>query len=286
MIVARTIGDLERARAEIEGADVAFVPTMGYLHSGHLSLVRLAGQRCESVVASIFVNPLQFGPGEDLERYPRDEAGDLQKLEREGTDIAFLPEVAELYPSGFATTLRVGGSLTERLCGAARPGHFDGVATVVARLFGLVRPRLAVFGRKDFQQLQVVRRMVADLALGVEIVGAPIVREADGLALSSRNAYLSPEQRAEAPALSRALAAGRRAIETGERSAAAVIHCMLAVLDRAKELRPEYVELVRPNDLAPVDTVQGAVVLALAARVGATRLIDNCEVDSRNSGGA
>ncbi len=281
MIVARRVVELRRARAEIEGRTVAFVPTMGFLHAGHLSLVREASLRADHVVASIFVNPLQFGPGEDLDHYPRDEESDLEKLRGAGVHITFLPTEAELYPAGFATRVHVEGSLAERLCGAARPGHFDGVATVVTRLFGLVRPHVAVFGEKDYQQLSIVRRISEDLALGPEIVGAPIVREPDGLAMSSRNAYLSDSGRGDALALQRSLRSGREAIEQGERSAAAIVAGMSRVLSEPATVEPDYVELLRESDLTPfgADPIRGRVLLAVAAHIGETRLIDNCVVD-------
>ena len=278
MIVARSIKALREARAAMGGSSVGFVPTMGYLHEGHLSLVDEARRRADAVVASIFVNPLQFGPEEDLDRYPRDEQGDIEKLRRRGVALLFMPSLEELYPAGFVTQVRVGGSLGRRLCGATRPGHFDGVATVVTRLFGLIRPQLAVFGSKDYQQLQIIRRLSADLALAAEIVGAPTVREPDGLAMSSRNANLSPEERREALALQRALKAGRAMIEQGERHPARVSEQMQAVLAAPAAVVPVYAEALDAVNLEPLTSLRGEILLAVAAHVGCTRLIDNTTV--------
>ncbi len=254
------------------GATVGFVPTMGALHEGHLSLVRAAREASKCAVVSIFVNPLQFGPGEDLERYPRDEEGDLALLEKEGVDFAFLPRAEELYPPGFETKV-VPGSVARDLEGAFRPGHFSGVCTVVLKLFNLVAPHRAWFGAKDAQQLAVIRRMVRDLSLPIRIEVGPTVREADGLALSSRNRYLAPEERAEALSLSRALFAARKLHGAGERSGR-------VLLDRARrELGAgvvlDYLEIRDPHTFRPVpDPVENGLLL-VAARVGSTRLIDN-----------
>lgn len=258
---------------QAQGLRVGFVPTMGALHEGHLSLVREARQRAEVVVVSIFVNPTQFGPNEDLSRYPRDLPGDLEKLRAVGVDLVFAPEVSEMYPEGAETFVEVTG-VSQGLCGAVRPGHFRGVTTVVAKLFGIVRPDVAVFGQKDFQQLAVIRRMTQDLCLDVEIVGAPIVREPDGLALSSRNVFLSPTARAQALALSRGLFAAHARFQAGERDAAALLQAARAEL-HAAGLEPEYLELRDAASLAPVARVQADAVVLVAARVGSTRLIDN-----------
>ncbi len=257
-----------RAR-RAEGRRIGFVPTMGYLHRGHTSLMDLARPRCDALVVSIYVNPLQFGPGEDLDRYPRDPEGDARKCAEHGADVLFMPP--DLYAPGHATTVHVAG-LTEGLCGAHRPGHFDGVTTVVARLFGLVKPHLAVFGEKDYQQLATVRRMVEDLAMDVEVVGAPLVRDADGLALSSRNAYLSPAERARALSLSRALRAMREAAEAGEREAAALVAAGRARLDVD---RLDYLEVRDARDLRPVEVIEAPARALVAAWIGRTRLIDN-----------
>ena len=260
------------------GETIALVPTMGALHAGHLALVTEARNRAKHVVATIFVNPLQFGANEDLDAYPRQEAADVALLEAGGCDLLWLPTAAELYPAGFATTVSVAG-ISERWDGAARTGHFDGVATVVAKLFTAVRPDLAIFGEKDFQQLGVIRRMTADLGLGVEIVGAVTVRDRDGLALSSRNAYLSADERGRALALPRALEQARAAIVGGE-----VVEAVLAAAKErlaAAGFGPiDYVALVDAATLEPLDVPGGEMRLIVAARIGTTRLIDNVRVIS------
>ncbi|MBP6631426.1 MAG: pantoate--beta-alanine ligase [Kofleriaceae bacterium] len=266
-----------RARCEDlrrDGLRLAVVPTMGALHEGHLTLLRAARAAADVVVLTIFVNPTQFGPSEDLSRYPRDEAGDLAKARTCGLDLAFCPDAAAMYPAGSQTFVEV-RALAQPLCGASRPGHFAGVATIVSKLLNLTRPHVAFFGEKDYQQLAVIRRMVRDLDLGVDIVGVPIVREADGLALSSRNAYLSPAQREQALALSRALAAGRACFAGGERRADAVVAAARAILDATPEVRLDYLELRDAAELTELSTVTGPALLAVAAFVGTTRLIDN-----------
>lgn len=261
------------------GQRIALVPTMGALHEGHLSLVRLARTRADVVMASVFVNPKQFGPTEDLDRYPRQEARDAELLASVGCDLLFAPTVEAMYPQGFATTVSVAG-VSEGLCGGARPGHFDGVATVVAKLLIAARPHVAVFGEKDYQQLQVIRRLNADLNIGVDIVGAPIVREADGLAMSSRNAYLSATDRAIAAHLPQVLAAVRDRIETGTPVADALAAGHEALL-AAGVASVDYLELRDAASLAPVVQLTGAARLLVAARVGTTRLIDNMAVTHR-----
>jgi pantoate--beta-alanine ligase len=256
------------------GAGVGFVPTMGALHAGHRSLLAAARTGNDLVVASVFVNPLQFGPAEDLAAYPRDRAADLAVLEAEGVDLAFLPPDVEMWPAPPDVRLAV-GSLAERLEGLVRPGHLDGVATVVAKLLHLVGPSRAYFGQKDAQQLAVVRRMVADLAFPNQIVACPTVREPDGLAVSSRNAYLSPAERRRATALSRALQAGRAVFEAGGRDPAAVEAAARDLLEDAPGVEPDYVALVDPVTFEPVKRAEPGQVLATAARVGRTRLIDN-----------
>ncbi len=275
----RAVATSAELRAAVEaarraGAEVGFVPTMGALHAGHRALLARARRETGFVVVSVFVNPLQFGPQEDIARYPRDLPGDLAVLEREGVDLAFTPDVAEVWPERPVVRLAV-GSLGARLEGAMRPGHLDGVATVVAKLLHLVGPSRAYFGQKDAQQFAVVRRMVADLAFPNEIVACPIVREPDGLAISSRNAYLSPEERRSAAALSRGLRAGLDAWLRGEREPAKVEAAAAAVLDRAPGVEAEYVALVEPDGFAPASTAVPGHVLAVAARVGPARLIDN-----------
>jgi len=255
------------------GERIGFVPTMGALHTGHLSLLELARARAGRVVASVFVNPTQFGPGEDFARYPRDADRDAALLADAGCDLLFLPGVDAIYPPGATTRVRVGGP-AEGLEGAARPGHFEGVATVVTALLSLVRPDVAVFGEKDAQQLAVVRALTRDLHLGVEIVAGPTLREQDGLAMSSRNAYLSPSERQAAPVLFRALEAARQAIEAGERDSARVLARVREVVAGEPSVRLEYAALVAADSFVPLDRIAGEVVLPVAARLGTTRLID------------
>ena len=266
--------DLRRSVADLRagGARVALVPTMGALHEGHMALVDAAKASGAKVAASIFVNPKQFGPNEDLARYPRPAEADIALLTAHGCDVLWMPGVEEMYPAGFATNVSVSG-VSDGQDGAARPGHFDGVATVVAKLFNQVRPDVAYFGEKDFQQLAVIRRMVADLDFGVEIVGVPTVREADGLALSSRNAYLTDDERARAVALPNALTEAKRAIEAGEGGAIATATTSLA----AAGFVTDYVELVDAATLGQPITGQPRRLLA-AARIGSTRLIDNLAI--------
>ncbi|WP_409331046.1 pantoate--beta-alanine ligase [Trujillonella humicola] len=270
--VAETAADLARLRAQLPGP-VALVPTMGALHAGHRTLVRAARERAGSIVVSVFVNPTQFGPGEDFDRYPRTWDADLAALAEEGADVVFHPPVDDVYPPGSLGVTVQPGPLGAVLEGAVRPGHFAGVLTVVAKLFGLVRPDVALFGEKDYQQLTLIRAMARELALGVEVVGVPTVREDDGLALSSRNRYLDPEQRATAVALNRALRAGA---DAGPRGADAVLAAAREVLSGAPGLEPDYLELTDP-DLGPAPAA-GPARLLLAARAGSTRLLDNVPV--------
>lgn len=260
-----------------QGLTVGFVPTMGALHDGHVSLIDAARADCEKVVLSIFVNPTQFGPDEDFSTYPRTLEDDMARAEKAGVDVVFTPDVADVYPDGFATTVRVAG-LTERLCGAARPGHFDGVTTVVLRLLGLVRPTRAYFGQKDYQQVAVIRRMVRDLAVPVKVVTCPTRREADGLALSSRNRYLDQAARTRARSIPGALDAARAQFAAGDTDAAEVLARMEQVL-LAAGARPDYVAAVEPDTLLPVKHLRTGVVLLVAARIGDTRLIDNAVLD-------
>ena len=270
--VAESAADLRRVRAALPGP-VALVPTMGALHEGHRTLVRAARERAASVVVSVFVNPTQFGPGEDFDRYPRTWDADLAALAEEGADLVFHPGVEEIYPPGSLGVTVQPGPIGDILEGAIRPGHFAGVLTVVATLFGLVRPDLALFGEKDYQQLTLVRAMARELALGVEVVGVPTVREDDGLALSSRNRYLAPEQRAAAAAISAALRAG---VAAGPDGADAVLAAARAVMAGEQTLTADYLELTDP-DLGPPPTA-GAARLLVAARAGTTRLLDNVPV--------
>ena len=272
----QTIRDLDRLRnwRLSLGGTLAFVPTMGALHAGHMTLIAAAAARADHVIASIFVNPLQFGPTEDLARYPRRETADAAMLAEAGVAALWLPDAATMYPDGFATTVSVAG-IGDVLDGAARPGHFDGVATVVAKLFGQVRPDVALFGEKDWQQLAVIRRMVVDLNLGLDIVGVPTSREDDGLARSSRNAYLSPAERAAAVALPDALIRAGAAISSGSDVSQALDHARKALANAGFAV--DYVELVDGN-LQPLAAVTGDARLLAAARIGTTRLIDNIAV--------
>lgn len=255
------------------GSRIALVPTMGALHEGHLSLVRAARERADEVVVSIFVNPTQFGPDEDFERYPRTIEADLEALAGAGASFAFVPDVDEMYGETTGVTVQP-GTLADRWEGELRPGHFAGVATVVTKLFGIVRPDVALFGEKDFQQLCVIRQVSAELDLGVEVVGCPIVRDADGLALSSRNRYLTPEERDRALSLSRALAAAAKAVAEGERDAARLSSEMAHAIGAAG-LQVDYAVIVDPATLAPVERIASSARALLAARIGTTRLIDN-----------
>ena len=266
-----------RARAEDQRRDgprICVVPTMGALHEGHLSLLRAGRGMADLLVMTLFVNPTQFGPKEDLTRYPRDEAGDVARAREAGVDLVFAPDAAAMYPPGHQTVIEV-RELSRPLCGASRPGHFAGVATVVTKLFQLTCPHVAVFGQKDFQQLAIIRRLVRDLDLGVEIVGMPIVREKDGLALSSRNAYLSAEERAQATALHRGLRAAEQHHRGGERAAAGLLAAARAEIAAAPLARIDYLELRDAETLAAIDQVERPAVLAVAAFFGTTRLIDN-----------
>ncbi len=276
MRVARTRGELARALTALRGeGTIALVPTMGFLHEGHLRLVDRARELATHAVVSLFVNPLQFGPGEDLERYPRDEEGDLRNLEARGASLVFAPTVDEMYPAGEPRVTVDPGAMAERLCGAYRPGHFRGVLTVVARLFGLVRPDHAVFGAKDFQQAVLVRRMVQDLEMGVALETVETVRESDGLAMSSRNAYLSAAERRAAVGLIEGLRAAAEAFAAGERRADALVGQVQAAVAVRDGLELQYAEIVAADALDPVDPVPPGAVAAVAAFAGRTRLIDN-----------
>jgi pantoate--beta-alanine ligase len=266
-----------RAKAEDlrrDGRRIAVVPTMGALHDGHLALLRAARSRADVVILTIFVNPTQFGPREDLARYPRDEAGDLVKARGAGIDLAFCPEPPAMYLPGAQTFIEV-RELQKPLCGASRPGHFAGVATIVAKLFQITQPHVAVFGEKDYQQLAIIRRMVRDLDFAIEIASVPIVREADGVAMSSRNAYLSTEQRRAARSLSAGLAAAEIAFAGGERRVAALVAAARAPIEATAGTRIDYAELRDAEELTEIAHVERPAVLALAVFVGTTRLIDN-----------
>jgi pantoate--beta-alanine ligase len=261
-------------RERRQGRRIALVPTMGFLHEGHLSLVRAAKKRADRVAVSIFINPTQFGPGEDFSAYPRDFQRDCQLLETEKIDIVFHPALAEMYPDGAETFVEV-EKLSLPLCGAMRPGHFRGVATAVAKLFNVIRPHVAIFGEKDYQQLQVIRKMVRDLSMEVKILGHPIVREADGLAMSSRNAYLTPDQRRAAVSLSRSLCKAERLVRRGETSAQSLLSLVRAELAKEPLADVEYVKLCDSETLLDIETIHRTALLALAVRFGKARLIDN-----------
>jgi len=273
------VGKIQEVREAVRearrrGERVGLVPTMGALHAGHVSLIRAARAENAYVVVSIFVNPTQFGAGEDYESYPRPLEKDVAICRQEGVALAFVPTTEEMYPAGFATTVHVAG-LTEKMCGVSRPGHFDGVCTVVAKLLGIVQPDAAYFGEKDAQQLAVVRRMTRDLNLAVEIRACPLVRDADGLATSSRNQYLSTRERASALVLGRALAQARQRIEAGERDAASVADGVRRLVGEEPGVALEYVAVVDSDTLADLERIEDRALVALAARVGRTRLIDN-----------
>jgi pantoate--beta-alanine ligase len=280
MKIGNTIGEMHaacraaRRHSHDNARKLGFVPTMGALHAGHLSLVRAARERCDVVAASIFVNPTQFAPHEDFSQYPRSLERDCELLEREGVDLLFAPSTEEMYPPGAATWVEVAG-LSDKLCGRSRPSHFRGVTTVVAKLFHIVVPDSAFFGQKDAAQLAIIRRMVRDLNFPVEIVGCPIVREPDGLAMSSRNAYLDPQQRQAALVLYRSLIRVQQHFAEGERNAARLIAAGAEVFSREPSARLDYFEIVDPETLDPVAQVDKAALVAVAAFLGTTRLIDN-----------
>ncbi|ACM21220.1 pantoate--beta-alanine ligase [Geotalea daltonii FRC-32] len=260
--------------ARANGKRIALVPTMGYLHQGHASLMVEGQKRADLLVASIFVNPTQFGVGEDFDSYPRDMENDMRIAEAAGVDLIFAPRAADMYPADYQTYVNV-EELTLPLCGANRPGHFRGVTTVVAKFFNIVSPHVALFGQKDYQQLAVIRQMVADLNMPVEVIGMPIVREADGLAMSSRNSYLSPAERVSALCLSNSLNAVRTAFCKGERSVAALKNLVLDMISKERCAAIDYVEFRHGLNLAAVDTADEQTVVALAVKIGKTRLIDN-----------
>lgn len=281
MKIATTIAEV---RAQVrewkqQGLTVGLVPTMGYLHEGHASLVKTSVQQCDRTVASVFLNPTQFGPGEDLETYPRDFERDCALLTECGCDMVFHPEVSEMYPDGFATFVEVQSEMPRQLCGKTRPIHFRGVCTVVSKLFNIVTPDKAFFGQKDAQQLAIIRRMVLDLSMGIEIVGCPIIREADGLAKSSRNTYLSAEERKAALVLSRAVKLGQELVRNGEKNADAIVNAMRALIEQEPLARIDYVSAVDGLTMLPVHEINGGELIAMAVYIGKTRLIDNFSVE-------
>ncbi|MDX9761543.1 MAG: pantoate--beta-alanine ligase [Desulfomonilia bacterium] len=262
-----------------KGETICLVPTMGYLHKGHLDLMRMGRPLADHLVISIFVNPAQFGAGEDLATYPRDLPRDTELAGSVGVECIFCPGAEAMYPQGYCTYVDV-EDITEGLCGASRPGHFRGVATVVAKLFNIIEPDIAIFGEKDCQQLAVLRKMVEDLNMNVRVLAHPTVREDDGLAMSSRNKYLSAEQRKSALVLSRALVQARRRVEQGERSAEVLKAEAVRMIEQTSESAVDYVQIVDPVLLKPVERIEGCAVMALAVRVGATRLIDNMTLET------
>ncbi|ATW27056.1 pantoate--beta-alanine ligase [Candidatus Formimonas warabiya] len=276
MKIIKTLSEMKSYTAEKrrEHQTIGFVPTMGYLHQGHLALMQAARKDCAVVIASIFVNPIQFGIGEDYEEYPRDLTRDGALAESVGVDAIFAPSVGEMYPKGYHTFVHV-ESLTDYLCGASRPGHFRGVTTVVAKLFNIIQPDLAYFGQKDAQQVTVIERMVEDLNMNVKIVRVPIVREEDGLAMSSRNVYLNPEERKQALVLSRSLAEAKSLVEKGERDAKVAKDRIRDMISQAPLARIDYIEIVDGRTMEPVEILRGKVLIALAVKFGKTRLIDN-----------
>lgn len=262
-------------RLKLQGKSIGLVPTMGYLHKGHMSLIKKARGENDIVAVSIFVNPTQFGEGEDLDSYPRDIERDADLCKEEGADIIFAPQPVDMYPKGYSTYADVEGGITRGLCGASRPGHFRGVATVLAKLFNIVQPQRAYFGQKDAQQVAVVRRMAEDLNMDVEIVSCPIVREKDGLAMSSRNTYLSPSERMDALVLSRSLFEAKEMIMSGKREASNIKSHIKGRISGVKSADIDYVEIVDADSMEDLEFIRGRVLVALAVRVGKTRLIDN-----------
>ncbi|WP_265443648.1 pantoate--beta-alanine ligase [Acetivibrio straminisolvens] len=280
MRVIETISDLKaivRTQKSM-GRTIGFVPTMGYLHEGHLSLVNMSLQNNDYTIMSIFVNPTQFGPNEDFDRYPRDMERDLKLAESAGVDVVFAPSVKEMYPDGYNTYVNVEG-ITEVLCGKSRPGHFRGVTTIVAKLFNIVEPHRAYFGQKDAQQVAVIKKMVRDLNMNIEIITCPIVREEDGLAMSSRNVYLSPEERKSALILSKSLMESEELIKKGETSGEKIKKYIIDRIQTEKNAVIDYVEAVNADTLENIDEIKGRVLIALAVRFGNTRLIDNIIVE-------
>ena len=277
MKVLKTINGIKQLRLKLP-EPVGFVPTMGYLHEGHLVLVRRAKAENSSVVVSIFVNPTQFGPHEDFDKYPRNPERDLAMLEKEGVDLVFMPSVAEMYPPQFNSWVDV-GRITERLEGAARPGHFRGVATVVAKLFNIVQPDRAYFGQKDAQQLVVIKKIVADLNMNLEVVAVPTVREPDGLAMSSRNIYLNPEERKAAVVLYQALSLAQKLWSQGEKDAQAIRQKMTGLIQKQPLANIEYISIADAETLDELDTVRPPALVSLAVKIGKTRLIDNAVLE-------
>ena len=280
MKIIKKIAEMQKIANDLrqQGKSIGFVPTMGYLHEGHLSLMKCARKENDVVVISIFVNPTQFVPGEDYERYPRDEEGDIKKAKEVGVDIVFIPDVKDMYPDGYSTYVEE-KVLSAGLCGARRPGHFKGVTTIVAKLFNIVKPHRAYFGKKDYQQLRVIERMARDLNFDIEIIGCPIVREPDGLAMSSRNVYLSQEERKSALCLYKSLLLAQNMIKKGGKKPAIIKKAMEEfILKHPHVKKIDYIEIVDRYTLQPADKLTGNELIALAVFVGPARLIDNMEV--------
>ncbi|NQT33082.1 MAG: pantoate--beta-alanine ligase [Candidatus Omnitrophica bacterium] len=282
MKIITTISEMQEFSrgARAGGKTIGFVPTMGYLHEGHLSLVRAAREECDIVVLSIYVNPIQFCAGEDLDKYPRDIERDKALAEKEGADVIYAPDDGAMYPAGYATRIEVKAKLINTMCGVSRPGHFIGVTTIVNKLFNIVCPDKAYFGQKDAQQVVVIKKMVEDLNIPVEIRTMPVVREADGLAMSSRNSYLSKEERKQALGIYRAVKKAEEMIAAGELSADRIKGEMSVILREGKDVRIDYIEIVDAGDLEEVERVNESTLIAIAAHVGKTRLIDNMIIES------
>lgn len=284
MDVIKTAEDMQKKSDEfrLSGAIISLVPTMGFLHEGHLELLRVAKKHSDLLIMSLFVNPTQFGPNEDFGDYPRDTEGDIKKARETGVDVVFLPSVDAMYPQGFQTNVRV-DKLTRHLCGLSRPLHFDGVTTVVAKLFNITKPHLAVFGQKDFQQLTVISRMVMDLNMDIKILGVPTFREDDGLAMSSRNSYLNHEERKSALCLKKSLDLALDMFRKGERNANTIVESIKTLISNNPFTEIDYINICNPATLEDVEILGEENVLALAVRVGKTRLIDNCIIRNGHS---
>ena len=277
MKVIETVEQMQKESESLRTAGnfISLVPTMGFLHEGHLELMRVAKEHSDKLIMSLFVNPTQFGPSEDFEQYPRDTEGDLEKARSVGVDMVFMPSVEEMYPEDSQTVVSV-ERVTQHLCGLSRPGHFDGVTTVVAKLFNSTKPHLAVFGQKDYQQLAVISRMVMDLNMGIKIIGVPTVREPDGLAMSSRNSYLDPEERKSALCLKRSMELADKMFHDGTREAGLIKEAVESFIQSHPFTEVDYITLCNPLTLEEIQTLGDECLLALAVRVGKTRLIDNC----------
>jgi pantoate--beta-alanine ligase len=282
MQIIETIAIMQEAAERWRNSDeiIVLVPTMGFLHEGHLELLRAGREKGDKLIMSLFVNPTQFGPQEDYEKYPRDTEGDLEKARSEGVDAVFMPSAIEMYPYGFQTTVAV-KEVTKYLCGRSRPGHFAGVTTVVAKLFNITKPHRAIFGEKDYQQLVVIRQMVRDLNMGIEIIGVPTVREQDGLAMSSRNSYLTPHERESALSLKKAMEMAGTMVAKGEKDSAKIIGAVRELILSHPFTEIDYVTICNREDLTGIETVEEPALLALAVKVGRARLIDNCILSNR-----